>query len=264
MTRIEIVYRGRTHIIHHQESIKLSAQLCFADNAVNLYGIAPAYEAPLKYENSQARVTSGGACNASLISFVPHCHGTHTECIGHILPEIHNVADLSMPLFMAATLIHVSLERVSKMKDRYNTHAEDNDWIITEEAINHALTPLGSDYLQALVITTDDKSWLPDGNGAPYFSHQAMERVLQLGVQHLFVDIPSIDKLHDGGLMDNHRCFWGMADPCNPITERRQASVTELIQLPEGIFPGHYFISLQLPDLTGDALPSKPLLFPFS
>lgn len=261
MTHIEILYRGRMHIIRHQESFKLSTQLCFADNAINLYGIAPAHEEPLQYDNNPARVKLGGSCNASFISFVPHCHGTHTECIGHILPEIHNVADLDIPPFIAATLIHVSLERASKMKDCYNIYAAADDWIITADAIERALTPLGSDYLQALVIATDNNSWLPD---APYFSHQAMERLLKLGVQHLLVDIPSIDKLHDGGLMDNHRCFWGISDPCNPITERKYASVTELIQLPANIPSGHYFISIQLPDLTGDALPSKPLLFPFS
>ncbi|WP_116828751.1 cyclase family protein [Pseudomonas syringae] len=263
MTRIEILYNGRMHTLRLQESIKLSAQLCFADNAINLYGILPALEEPLQYGSSLASVKLGGSCNASIIRFVPHCHGTHTECIGHLLPDVHDVAELNIPPFIAATLIHVPLERASQMKDHYNIHAAADDWIITAGAIERAITPLGSDYLQALVIATDNNTWLPDGNGAPYFSHQAMELVVRSGVQHLLVDIPSIDKLNDGGMMDNHRCFWGLSDPCHPIKERNVASITEMIRLPANTPSGHYFISIQLPDLTGDALPSKPLLFPF-
>ncbi|MFA1028830.1 MULTISPECIES: cyclase family protein [Pseudomonas syringae group] len=198
------------------------------------------------------------------MSFVPHCHGTHTECIGHLLPDIRNVTELDIPLFIAATLIHVSLERVSETKEGYNAHAAADDRVVTAEAIEHAMAQLGSDYLQALIIATDTTTWRLDGQGVPYFSHQAMALVVRLGVQHLLVYMPSIDKLHDGGLMDNHRCFWGVSDPLQPVIERQHASVTELIQVPADLPAGHHFMTLQLPDLTGDAVPSRPLLFPFA
>ncbi|RAX07477.1 cyclase family protein [Photorhabdus bodei] len=264
MERIEVHYQGRVHHIDHREPIRLSTRLCFADNPVNLYGVTPASDEPLRYGNAVASVQCGGACNASRISLVPHCHGTHTECIGHILPDVHNVVDLNFAPFIAATLIRVPLQRASAMKDSYNASAEDDDWVITREAIDNELALLTSDYLQALVVATDGFPWLPDGGGAPYFSHQAMVRITELGVQHLLVDIPSIDRLNDGGRMDNHRCFWGMTDPASPIAERKGASVTELIHMPPHISSGHYFLSIQLPDLSGDALPSQPVLFPFS
>ncbi|NUU64785.1 cyclase family protein [Enterobacteriaceae bacterium BIT-l23] len=264
MMRIEIDYRGCRHVIDYQDSIRLSTRLDFAENSVNLYGITSASEEPLHYDTRIASVKRGGASNASRISLVPHCHGTHTECIGHILPERHHMADLDIPLFIPATLIRVSLQRFSEMKDCYNSYADDIDWIITADAIEHALAPLGSDYLQALVIATDNHDWLPDGIGAPYFSYQAISRLVELGVQHLLVDIPSIDRLNDGGLMENHRCFWGIQDPHHPIEGRKSASVTELIKVPSNISAGHYILSIQLPDLSGDALPSRPLLFPFS
>ncbi|MFH7346721.1 hypothetical protein, partial [Pseudomonas syringae group genomosp. 7] len=75
----------------------------------------------------------------------PHCPGTHTECIGHLLPVIRNVTVLDIPLFIAATLIHVSLERVSETKEGYNVQAAADDRVVTAEAIEHAMAPLGSD-----------------------------------------------------------------------------------------------------------------------
>ena len=262
-TRIEVFYRGRVHTLRLLESFKLSAQLKFSDDAINLYGAAAAYEEPLRYDDQPARVDLGGACNASRINLVPHCHGTHTECIGHVMREAHHVTEIDIPLLLASTLIHVPVERASTMKDTYNIYTADDDWVITAESISAAMAPLGSDYLEALIVATDTDYWLPDGSGAPYFSHQAMALIRTLGVQHLLVDLPSIDKLHDGGLMDNHRCFWGVSCPCHQAAERANASVTELIQVPADTPAGHYFISIQLPDIDGDALPSRPLVYPF-
>ncbi|AML56183.1 N-formylkynurenine (Aryl-) formamidase [Serratia rubidaea] len=264
MKRIEVHHRGRCHHIDHREPLRLSARLNFADNPTNLYGVAPADSAPLSYGDAVASVRQGGACNAERISLVAHCHGTHTECIGHILPDAHNVADLQLEPFIAATLIRVAPQRADTTTESYNASASSEDWLITRSALDDALTPLSGDYLQALVVGTDAGSEFPASACAPYFSHQAMARIVELGVQHLLVDIPSIDRLYDGGRMDNHRCFWGLDVPDRRQTARRHASVTELIQVPTHAAAGHYFLTIQLPDLAGDALPSRPILFSFS
>ncbi|MBH3074967.1 cyclase family protein [Serratia ureilytica] len=264
MKRIEVYHQGRCHHLDHREPLRLSARLDFADNPTNLYGVAPADSAPLSYGDTVASVRHGGGCNAERISLVPHCHGTHTECIGHILPETRNVADLPLEPFIAATLIRVRPQRADATAESYNASAACEDWLITRAALEDALAPLSGDYLQALVIAVEAPSDFRAAACAPYFSHQALARIVELGVQHLLVDIPSIDRLYDGGRMDNHRRFWGLEAPDRPQEGRKYASVTELIQVPAQATAGHYFLTIQLPDLSGDALPSRPILFSFS
>ncbi|MFH7479458.1 hypothetical protein RA274_28955, partial [Pseudomonas syringae pv. tagetis] len=76
-----------------------------------------------------------------------------------------------------------------------------------------------------------------------YLSHKSMEFFVRLGVHHLLVDMRSIDKFHDGGLIDNHRCFWGISDPLKPFIVRHHASVTELIEVRAIVPAGHYFMT---------------------
>lgn len=158
MKRIEVYHQGRCHHLDHREPLRLSARLDFADNPTNLYGVAPADSAPLSYGDTVASVRHGGVCNAERISLVPHCHGTHTECIGHILPETHNVADLPLEPFIAATLIRVRPQRADATAESYNASAASEDWLITRAALDDALAPLSGDYLQALVIATEAPS----------------------------------------------------------------------------------------------------------
>lgn len=260
MESIDITYRGKLHRLHHDEPIKLSSTLRFGDNPVNLYGVAPASAEPLRYGNSIARVNSGGACNASQVSFVPHCHGTHTECIGHILSMEKDVAELTFDPFIAATLIRVPSTRYGDSAENYNASSLESDQLITCEAIDTALQRVPSPYLDALVIASESaSSGLP-----PYFSHEAMARIVSLGIRHLLVDVPSIDRIYDGGKMDNHHMFWGISDPSEEGARRAYCSVTEMVNVPPETQEESYFLAIHLPDLTGDALPSKPVLFPFS
>jgi len=264
MKSIKVNYRGFSHEIHYKEPIQLSTRLNFTDGEISIYGVPPAEAKPLNYGGTIASMLHGGPCNAYRIDMAPHCHGTHTECIGHILPEVQNVADLNIEPLIAATLIRVQLERRTESTDNYNASACHRDWLITRASIDKALRNLSNDYLEALIIATAPCNWKQNGNHAPYFSHQAIERIVELGVQHLLVDIPSIDRLDDGGQMDNHHCFWGIKGSSPPKSERRHSTITELIHVPSHVSEGYYFLTLQLPDLAGDALPSRPELFTFS
>ena len=32
-------------------------------------------------------VARGASCNCNVITLIPHCNGTHTECVGHLTTE---------------------------------------------------------------------------------------------------------------------------------------------------------------------------------
>jgi hypothetical protein len=83
------------------------------------------------------------------------------------------------------------------------------------------------------------------------------------GVMHLVVDVPSIDRAHDEGRLTAHRLFFGLPRGAVQLAAatRAAATVTELAFIPDGIADGSYLLELQVPALSGDAVPSRPLLY---
>jgi hypothetical protein len=97
-----------------------------------------------------------------------------------------------------------------------------------------------------------------------YFSLEAMALVAALGVEHLLVDLPSVDRLMDEGRLAGHRVFWGLpagsADPAGAT--RPGATITEMIFVPDQVPDGPYALSLQIAAWASDAAPSRPVLYP--
>ena len=54
-------------------------------------------------------------------------------------------------------------------------------------------------------------------NPPPFFTNDAMAMICDMGINHLIVDIPSVDRMSDKGILGNHKIFWG--DGSNPNTE---------------------------------------------
>jgi hypothetical protein len=84
-----------------------------------------------------------------------------------------------------------------------------------------------------------------------------MAAIARRGVRHLLVDFPSIDRMHDGGRLANHRTFWNAAGAAD--TGR---TVTEMIFAANDIADGCYLLNLQIPAFASDAAPSRPVIYP--
>lgn len=81
-----------------------------------------------------------------------------------------------------------------------------------------------------------------------------MAFVADKGINHILVDIPSVDREEDGGKLEAHRRFWmdGRAKKC---------TITELIYVPDSVPDGIYVLNLQTASIQSDAIPSKPILY---
>ena len=90
----------------------------------------------------------------------------------------------------------------------------------------------------------------------PYFLKEAMDYIVNQGVRHLLVDVPSVDKEKDGGQLVAHKSFWKFPDDI-----RHGCTITELIYVPKIIEDGMYLLNLQCVPFENDASPSRPLLF---
>ena len=218
----------------------------------NAYGVPDATASPYSGEGFTLDTRVGGSCNCDVIEFTPHCNGTHTESVGHITSERFPLTAVELPLFLTCSLVSVSPQGRE----------------IGAEAMGRATAPLAPDALAALVVRTlpNDPSkrtrrW--EDAATPYFTPDAVRVIRAGGVQHLLVDLPSLDPLYDGGKLAAHRVFWDVPPDSQelPAADARNRTVTEMVFVPDDMPDGRYLLTIQVPRLVSDAVPSRPILF---
>jgi len=85
---------------------------------------------------------------------------------------------------------------------------------------------------------------------------EAIQLLVKKGIKHLLVDLPSVDREEDGGELKAHKAFWNFNDKV-----RKDATITELIYVPNKVKDGTYLLNLQIAPFENDATPSKPILY---
>lgn len=237
--------------------IDISIPLKFGGAQPNAYGVEPATSAACESSGIVGDTRRGGSCNFESITLIPHCNGTHTECVGHITNERIWVRDCLQDVLCDAQLMTVVPEfRGGELR-------------IEPAHLEPALCDPTSDKHMALIVRTspnDERklSRIYDQNNIPaYFTAEAMGMIVERGFTHLLVDLPSIDRLFDDGRLLNHRIFWNVEDGSFETNDRtrRNSTITELIYVPDEVADGEYFLNLQIPPFESDAAPARPLLF---
>ncbi len=218
------------------------------------FGAAPAEKHAYKAGDFTGNVHEGGSCNCDYITFSPHLHGTHTECVGHIVKEPVTVHDVLKEAFIPAQLITVKPQAAGECSEHYAPVLRPEDMLITRAMLEAEKL---SD--AALVMRT---SW-KHGDKPAFFTIEAMEYMFQQNVQHLLVDMPSIDRLDDEGKLTNHHIFWSIAQGSHTLAGLAPSpkTITELIHVPDTLPDGHYMLNLQVVAFASDAAPSRPLLY---
>lgn len=201
---------------------------------------------PVKEGDWIAKVSEGSSVNFNNIAFNPHAHGTHTECIGHITPEFYSVNETLKNFFFLAEVITVVPETFG------------DDLVISEKQIKHLLngkTPEAI-VIRTLPNTNSKKKRKYSNTNWPYLLEEAAQFIKEIGVKHLLIDLPSVDKEKDDGNLLAHRAFWNY-----PKAPRMEATITEFIYVSNKIEDGSYLLNLQMASFHNDASPSKPVLY---
>ena len=74
-----------------------------------------------------------------------------------------------------------------------------------------------------------------------------------------------MDKEHDEGKLLAHKAFWNVKDTVHLNADARlEATITEMIFVPDEIKDGDYVLNLQIASFENDASPSKPILYVLS
>lgn len=247
----------------------ISIALNFNGDQPSLYQVSKAVSRPYEENAFIGDTRKGGACNFETIKLVPHCNGTHTECIGHITHDRYSIHRQLQDSLILATLITIAPVDAMASNDSYVPEKESNDRLISKKILKDALRSVSKDFLKALVIRTlpNDKSKMKRDyaqKNPAFFSIEAMKYLVESGVEHLLVDLPSIDRNRDEGKLKAHHLFWNIkpgdyeADS-NSFTHK---TITEMIYVDEDIDDGSYLLNLQIAPFMSDASPSRPLLYP--
>ncbi len=275
------------------EAIDISIPVRFNGPQPNAYGVEPATSRPCIEGGLVGDTRRGGSCNFEQYTLIPHCNGTHTECVGHVTHERISVRDCLQDVFIRALLVSVIPEKAGETSETYAVEPIAEDRLITQRSLESAIasepqhsehapsmrsvddgngeTPPayagGSDI--ALVVRTlpNDDSKLArqygKDNVPAYFTTEAMEFIVRLGVKHFLIDLPSIDRLYDEGKLSNHRIFWNVEQGSfeRNAKTRTMSTITELVYVSDAAQDGEYLLNLQIAPFAADASPSRPLLF---
>ncbi|MGD9590506.1 MAG: cyclase family protein [Pyrinomonadaceae bacterium] len=236
--------------------IDISIPLRFNGPQPNAFGVGAAVSKPL------GDTRTGSSVNYEQYSFIPHCSGTHTECVGHITHERISVRDCLQDVIIPAYLISVEPLNMAETGDLEITRRSVEPSLSEMEA---AATGTGTKALIVRTMPNDDRKLTAEygeQNIPPYFSPDAMRLIVGRGFSHLLCDLPSIDRIYDEGKLINHRIFWNVEEGSCEINEatRIDSTITELIYVPNEVEDGEYLLNLQIAPFETDCAPSRPVL----
>ena len=270
MLDLQFTTGGRHWRADLRAPVDLAIPLQFEGPQPRFFTDQPALAEPLRAPGFTGSVASGASCNCGVYSLAPHCHGTHTECVGHVTSNATALAGLTPVPPALAVLVTVRPERLGRAGALARGPHDPDDPVISRGMLASAVARWIRDPWTALVVRT-----LPNGPGklghsyagpcpAPYFTADAMHWVVERNVTSLVVDLPSLDRAEDGGLLDAHRIFWGLPAGSVDATRARRgrALVTEFAYVPDQAADGLYLLDLHVPAFATDAAPSRPVLYP--
>ena len=249
--------------------VDLSLRLEFHGAQPRHFGAPPAHAEPYAVPGFSGSVVSGASCNCEVLTLIPHCNGTHTECVAHLTREGLDAYRVVPAGLVPALLLSVAPLSAREAREGSVPVPQADDELITRAALERAWPSRAPFAPRALAIRTlpngpDKRSRDYSDLNPPYLSREAAEFLIERDIMHLIVDLPSIDRSHDEGRLTAHRIFFGLppGETALAAARRAAATVTELAYVPESLPDGAYLLELQVPSLAGDAVPSRPLLYP--
>lgn len=240
------------------------------DKQPNHFGAPPCTSKTLEMGSYIGDTKRGGSCNANVLTMIPHCNGTHTESVSHIIDELIPVYQSIEDSIFPSVLISIKPLSPEKTTDSYIPLMDQSNLVITQAQLEEKLSGFSEQQLQGLVIRTLENNSSKKNrvynqqNYPPYFTNNAMRYLVKRKVKHLMVDFPSVDKMHDDGKLTNHRLFWNIQEDHR---EKNTAStvnktITEMAYIDNKLKDGFYLCNLQCPKIKTDAVPSNPILYP--
>jgi arylformamidase len=261
-----VAVQGRELGVDLSRPLEIALPLDFAGPQPRHFGAPRASARAFTVPGFEGSVARGASCNCELITLIPHCNGTHTEAVGHLTRERLDAYRVTPPGLLPAVLLSVTPE--TPKDESTDPQPQRGDLLITRRVLEGAWPRELPFRPQALIVRTlpnrlDKRVRDYTGQTPAYLSREAAQLLIERDILHLVVDLPSIDRAQDEGRLTAHRIFFGLprAQVHLEMATRATATITELAFVPDTVPDGAYLLSLQVPALGGDAVPSRPLLY---
>jgi kynurenine formamidase len=246
--KTEVLLNGKSYQADLTQPIDCSIPIIPNEVGPNCF-YAPMPEAsPLRAGDFVGSLEAGAPVNFYNLKINPHGNGTHTECLGHVHPGAHYVNQYLRDFFFPALLISL-----------YPEQQDSGDRVITVSKFKQVLgdTPLPKALiLRTLPNTEDKKTRVYSGTNPPYFEPQLLSYLASKGVFHLLTDLPSVDREQDDGKLSAHKAFWKI-----PEAIRTEATISELLFIPDLAQDGYYLLQMNILNLQLDVSPSRPVIY---
>jgi arylformamidase len=242
---VHISLNGNAYRANLNNPYDISIPLRAGTENVNAWYCEPVEIEPVKTKDWIGDVNQGGAVNFRNVFFNPHGNGTHTECVGHISKENYSLNQCLTKFNFIASLVTVSPEE------------QHGDYVITKSLIEPSITN-GTEALIIRTLPNDDSKLTRQysNTNPPFMDPDTMTWLLSIGIKHLLIDLPSVDKEKDDGKLAAHHNFWNY-----PGDTREDCTISEMVYIKNEIEDGLYLLNLQITSLENDASPSKPVLY---
>lgn len=251
--KIEFTHGSRHFAADLSKPLDLSIPLRDGLENPNCFWAPPVEFSPVVAGSFVGSTALGGPVNFMNVRLNPHGNGTHTECVGHIAKEKFTINDCLHRYHFLAKLVTV-----------YPTKMPDGDRVVLRSQLEEVLRPGEAEAFILRTMPNDDRKLTANysGSNPPYLHHEAVDWLVQCGVQHLLLDLPSVDREEDGGQLLAHRAFWHYGGEFDSI--RQNCTITEMIFVDNEIQDGLYLLNIQIASFALDASPSKPVIFELS
>lgn len=266
---IEFSAGAKSYKADLSQGTDISIPLIFNGPQPNTYGVPSASAFAYGDGTFIGDTRQGGSCNFESYTLVPHCNGTHTECIGHITHKRIPVTEILQEPLCIAVLISITPESGADTQETYTPALNPKDEVITRKSLEAAFRLHSPHSAEAVIIRTlpnsANKTSRDYMQSAPvFFTHEAMQLLASMQCKHILTDFPSLDRLFDEGLLSNHRIWWNHPAGANEDTPHLSPrTITEMIFVPDHVQDGNYLLNLQIAPFVADASPSRPFVFPF-
>lgn len=244
---ILIDYKGEKYKVDLAQPLDISIPLVPGKDSPNCFW-APHFDAtPVVSGDWIGDVNAGGGVNFKNVHLNPHGNGTHTECVGHISKEEVTINSVLKNFHHFAKVVSI-----------FPQSQDNKDKVIS---LSQIIDAFGDHIPEAVVIRTlpngkDKLKRIYSGTNPPYVDYRAVQYLVDNGVKHLLLDLPSVDREEDGGKLLAHKAFWNY--PAKIDTEK---TISEMVFVDNAIPDGLYLLNLQIASFEIDVSPSKPVLY---
>lgn len=244
---ITLQHQGQQYLADLNKPFDISIPLREGLENVNCFYAPPMETHPVIAGDFIGSTKQGGLVNFLNVRLNPHGNGTHTECVGHIAKETFTINKTLRKFHYIAHLVSVYPQKIVN-----------GDRVIFKDQLSAVFKK--GDAPALIIRTLPNDEWKLktnySGSNPPYLDAQAVQYLVDCEVEHLLLDLPSVDKEEDGGKLAAHKAFWRFSGK-----RRTNCTITELIYVENEIKDGLYLVNLQIAPFEIDASPSKPVLY---